>query len=106
MIDSVDFQRRDAVLLGVTFSAADELRKWRDEVGLQCDLLSDADRAVGLAYGSGRERWDQEESAWRMSVLVGPDGKVVKVYPNPDVERHAREVLDDLDDRIRAAASA
>ena len=41
-----------------------------------------------------------------MSVLVGSDGKVVKLYPNPDVERHAREVLDDLDDRIRAAASA
>ena len=81
-------------LLGVTFSAAEDLKRWREEVGLQCDLLSDADRAVGLAYGAA-ESADQEK-ATRMSVLVGPDGNVVKVYPAPDVERHALAVLDDL----------
>ena len=92
------------VLLGITFSAAEDLRRWRGEVGLQCDLLSDADRAVGLAYGAATSV--DQEKARRMSVLVAPDGNVVKVYPDPDVERHAREVLDDLDDRIRAASSA
>ena len=91
------------MLLGVTFSAVEDLRKWRGETGLQCDLLSDADRTVGLAYGAAANA--DQEKARRMSVLVGPDGNVVKVYPNPDVERHAREVLDDLDDRIRAASS-
>ena len=90
-------------MLGVTFSAAEDLKKWRDEVGLQCDLLSDADRAVGLAWGAA-ESADQEK-ARRMSVLVGPDGNVVKVYPDPDVERHAGEVLDDLDERTRTSAS-
>ena len=91
-------------MLGVTFSAAEDLRKWRDEVGLRCDLLSDADRVVGLAYGAAASV--DQEKARRMSVLVGPAGNVVKAYPGPDVERHAREVLDDLDDRIRAASSA
>ena len=81
-------------LLGVTFSAVEDLKKWQDEVGLQCDLLSDADRAVGLAYGAA-ESADQEKAA-RMSVLVGPDGNVAKVYPSPDPECHALEVLDDL----------
>ena len=63
-------------------------------MGLQCDLLSDADRAVGLAWGAAESAG--QEKARRMSVLVGPDGNVVKVYPQPDVERHAAEVLDDL----------
>ena len=89
-------------MLGVTFSAAEDLKKWRDEVGLQCDLLSDADRAVGLAWGAAASV--DQEKARRMSVLVGPGGNVVKVYPDPDVERHAREVLDDLDARVRTAA--
>jgi len=89
-------------LLGVTFSAAEGLRKWRDEVGLQCDLLSDADRAVGLAWGAAESA--EQEKARRLSILVGPDGNVVKVYPDPDVERHAREVLDDLDVQARTAA--
>ena len=92
------------MLLGVTFSAVEDLRRWRDEVGLQCDLLSDPDRALGLAFGAAASV--EQEKARRMSVLVGPDGNVVKVYPAPDVERHAREVLGDLDNRIRTAASA
>ena len=83
-------------LLGVTFSTPEDLRKWRDELGLQCDLLGDTDRVVGLAYGAASSV--DQEKARRMSVLVGPDGNVIKVYPDPDVERHAREVLDDLDD--------
>ena len=86
----------------MTFSAAEDLMQWRDEVGLQCDLLSDADRAVGLAWGAA-ESPDQEK-ARRMSVLVGPDGDVLEVYPDPDVQRHAREVLDDLDVQVRMAA--
>ena len=81
-------------MLGVTFSTAEDLKKWRDEVGLECDLLSDVDRAVGLAWGAAQSTG--QEKARRMSVLVGPDGNVVKLYPDPDVERHAGEVLDDL----------
>ena len=89
-------------MLGVTFSAVEDLRKWRDEVGLQCDLLSDADRAFGLAWGAADS--PDQEKARRMSVLVGPHGNVVKLYPDPDVQRHAREVLDDLDAQVRKAA--
>ena len=81
-------------LLGVTFSAIEALKQWREEVGLQCDLLSDSDRAIGLAYGAASSA--DQEKATRMSVLVGPDGNVVKVYPNPDADRHALEVLEDL----------
>lgn len=81
-------------LLGVTFSAVEALKQWREEVGLQCDLLSDAGRAIGLAYGAAKSV--DQEKATRMSVLVGPDGNVVKVYPDPDAERHALEVLEDL----------
>ena len=84
------------MLLGVTFSAVDDLRIWREEVGLPCDLLSDSDCAVGLAWGAA-ESADQEK-ANRISVLVGPDGNVVKVFPALDVETHALEVLDDLGD--------
>ena len=83
-------------MLGVTFSAVDDLRNWREEVGLPCDLLSDSDRAVGLAWGAA-ESADQEK-AKRISVLVGPDGNVVKVFPALDVETHALEVLNDLGD--------
>ncbi len=81
-------------MLGITFSPTDDLKTWRDEVGLTADLLCDADRAVALAYGAA-ESADQER-ATRVSVLVGPDGKVRKTYEVSEAEAHAREALADI----------
>lgn len=47
-----------------------------------------------MAYGAA-ESADQER-ATRMSVLIGPDGKVIKTYPQPDAATHPAEVLADL----------
>jgi len=80
-------------LLGITFSPAEDLKSWRDEVGLTTELLCDADRSVAMAYGAAKSA--DQEKATRVSVLVGPDGKVVKTYATPDAERHPAEALAD-----------
>lgn len=82
------------MLLGITFSPPEDLKTWAGEVGLGCDLLCDADRAVALAYGAA-DSADQERPS-RLSVLVGPDGRVVKTYMKPDPEAHPADVLADL----------
>ena len=82
------------MLLGITFSSTDDLKSWRDEVGLTTELLCDTDRSVAIAYGAAETK-DQERPK-RISVLVGPDGKVVKTYGTPDAEAHPAEVLADL----------
>ncbi len=82
------------MLLGVTFSAPADLKIWANETGLTTDLLCDADRAVAMAYGAA-ESPDQER-ATRLSVLIGSDGKVLKVYAKPDAELHPEDVLKDL----------
>jgi peroxiredoxin Q/BCP len=81
-------------LLGITFSSPEDLKTWKDETGLTTDLLCDADRSVAIAYGAA-ESADQDRPA-RISVLIGPDGKVAKVYPKPDPETHPTEALLDL----------
>jgi peroxiredoxin len=81
-------------LLGITFSPAVDLKTWRDEVGLATELLRDADRAVAMAYGAAASA--DQEKATRVSVLVGPDGRVVKTYATPDAEGHPAEALADL----------
>jgi peroxiredoxin len=81
-------------LLGITFSPAEDLKTWRDEVGLETELLRDADRAIAMAYGAATSA--DQEKATRMSVLVGPDGKVARTYETPDAEAHPGEALADL----------
>jgi peroxiredoxin len=82
-------------VLGIAFSPVEELKAWRAEVGLGADLLCDADRQVAIAYGAA-DTPDQERPR-RRSVLIGADGRVLKVYDVADAEGHAAAVLADLD---------
>jgi peroxiredoxin len=82
------------VPVGITFSSPEDLKKWAGETGLTTDLCCDADKSVAIAYGAA-ESADQERPT-RCSVLVGPDGRVVKVYAKPDAATHPDEVLADL----------
>ena len=58
------------------------------------DLLYDADRSVAMAYGAAESA--AQEKATRISVLVGPDGKIVRTYAKPDPATHPLNVLMDL----------
>jgi peroxiredoxin len=81
-------------VLGITFSSTDDLKTWRNDVGLTADLLCDNNRSVAMAYGAA-ESADQER-ATRISVLVGADGKVAKTYEVSEAEAHPGAVLADI----------
>ncbi len=82
------------MVLGITFSDTADLKTWRNDVGLTADLLCDADRSVAMSYGAA-ESADQER-ATRVSVLIGPDGKIAKTYAVSDAEAHPSEALADI----------
>lgn len=83
------------MVLGITFSPTEDLKAWAGETGLTTDLLYDADRSVAVAYGAAESK-DQERPS-RISVLIGPDGTVLKAYEVTDAEGHASAALMDLD---------
>jgi len=58
------------------------------------DLLSDQSRSVAISYGAV-ETQDQERPK-RMSYLLGPDMKILKIYETPEAAIHPAEVLKDL----------
>jgi peroxiredoxin Q/BCP len=85
-----------AVVYGLSPDTVEKHRAFRDKYGLQFPLLSDRDRSVMKAYGAfgakimyGRE----VEGVIRSTFIVGPDGKVTRVFPKVRPEGHAAEVL-------------
>ena len=58
------------------------------------ELLCDAERKVAIAYGAALDPLQEKPS--RISVLVAPDGRVVKTYTPADAAAHADEVFADL----------
>lgn len=88
------FEEKDAVVLGITTSAAEDLASWKAEIGLMSELLSDADGTVCKAYGAITS--DGQERPKRISVLIGRDGKVARAYVVEDAAGHPAVALQDI----------
>ena len=86
------------MVLGASFDSVEENRGFAADQGFPFRLLSDPDRTVGRAYGVVRPDGDQYAAyAMRYSFLVDPEGVIARVYDVHDVNRHAADVLADLE---------
>lgn len=79
-------------ILGVSFDEPAANAEFVETQGFPFRLLSD-DGTLAVQVGAADSR--EQSAARRISYLVGPDGKVVKAYPNVSPAAHAREVLAD-----------
>jgi thioredoxin-dependent peroxiredoxin len=93
---SADYEAANAVVLGVSPDPVPDLRKFADKYGLAFTLLSDEGGEVAQQYGTwveknygGRTYFGNERS----SVLVDPEGKIARVFPNVKPAEHDELVL-------------
>ena len=98
------FQARGVEILGVSFDTPPDNATFVRQQSFPFRLLSDGDRALATAVGAASD--PSQPVARRISYLVGPDGKVVKVYPQVTPATHAHEVLADLLHTIPASTPA
>lgn len=79
-------------MLGVSYDSPEKNRKFAEKNALPFRLLSDGDRELAKSVGAARALLP---FANRVSYLIGPDGTVLKAYPDVDPKTHAGEVLED-----------
>jgi len=79
-------------VLGVSYDNPEKNRRFAEKNRLPFRLLSDRDHELAKSVGAARTLIPL---AKRVSYLVGPDGLVLKAYPDVDPKTHAQEVLDD-----------
>jgi thioredoxin-dependent peroxiredoxin len=90
-----------AVVLGVSRDNIDSHKQFIGKYNLPFTLLSDPQTEMMKSYGAWGERKNQEgktvEGAIRSTVVIGPDGKVLRHWnPVQNAEAHPQEVLDFL----------
>jgi len=86
-------------VIGISKDPPGAQKKWKEKHGLPFPLLSDADTAVQRAFGVWQEKnmyGKKVMGTVRTTVLVGPDGKVEKVFPKVRVDGHVASVLEAL----------
>ncbi len=95
------FGKLNAVVLGVSADSVASHKKFAEKQQLQFTLLSDPDKSMLKAYGAwGKKKMMGREymGIFRMSYLINPNGKIVKIYEKVKPPKHAEEVLADLNE--------
>jgi peroxiredoxin Q/BCP len=93
------FERLNAIILGCSADSVAAQAKFKAKQKLNFPLLSDTDFQVIEAYGARRMKRFLGKSFLgivRSSVLIGPDGKIQKVWETASSKGHAAEVVEAL----------
>lgn len=85
-----EVQAAGLTVLGISYDPPAANRAFAAENRLPFRLLSDTDGSLARLLGAWREKPPVPR---RISYLVGPDGRVLRVWPAVDPDRHADEVL-------------
>ena len=90
------FKKKGAVVLGVSPDPVKSHDKFVAKFKLPFPLLADEDKQIVAAYGV----WGQKSfmgrkymGVHRVTFLIGPDGRIKKIWPAVKPEEHAGEVL-------------
>ena len=91
-----EFKKKGAVVLGVSTDPVKSHDKFVKKFELPFTLLADEDKKIVEAYGvfgpkvfMGRKY----NGVHRVTFLIGPDGKIKKIWPKVKPDEHVEEVL-------------
>jgi peroxiredoxin Q/BCP len=93
--DLTKYQSQNAVILGVSADTVQSHKDFCTKEGLNFKVLADPELKVITKYGSVMEH-NGVKMAARNSFLIGPDGKIARVYQHVSPAGHSEQVLEDL----------
>ena len=86
-------------MLGISKDKPAAQKKFKEKYQLPFPLLSDADAEVQKAWGVWKEKTMYGRKVMgteRTTIVVGPDGRVERIFPKVKVDGHAADVLASL----------
>ena len=94
-----DYQRNAVQVLGISPDNTASHARFRDKFSLPFPLLADEGHAVASAYGV----WGPKtfmgrayEGVLRTTFLIGPDGRLLRIYEDVKPDGHSAQILADL----------
>jgi len=93
------FNKAKVPILGISADSAEKHRKFREKYGLKITLLTDADHAVGEAFGAWGEKTmygKKTIGVIRSTFLVAGDGTITRSWYHVKADGHAAKVLEEV----------
>jgi len=94
--DSRKFAQKGAAVVGVSPDKPTAQAKFKNKYDLPFTLLADEEKTAAQAYGVWKEKNMYGRKVMgieRSTFVIGPDGKIEKVYAKVKAKGHAAEVL-------------
>ncbi len=88
-----DFEEKNCAVLGVSFDLPADNKAFKEKFDFPYDLLSDGDKGASIQFGASD---GSPGNASRVSVLIGPEGEIIKAYEKVTPADHPQQVLADL----------
>ena len=91
-----EYRNAGATVIGVSPDDVRTIKKFDDEHDLGLTLLADRDHKVAELYGTWIEKsmyGNRYMGVERSTFIIGPDGKVARVFPKVQPKRHDDVVL-------------
>lgn len=91
-----EFKKKGALVFGVSPDPAKSHDKFTQKFNLPFPLLVDDEKKIINAYGVWGEKMFMGRKymgVYRVTFLIGKDGKIKKIWPDVKPEDHANEVL-------------
>jgi peroxiredoxin Q/BCP len=91
-----DYAKAGARVIGISPDGVKAIDKFAGKYDLDFTLLADADHAVAEAYGTWAEKsmyGKKYMGVQRATFIVGPDGRIAKVFPKVSPKQHDDLVL-------------
>ncbi len=92
-----EFEAAGTKVLGISRDTPEKHRRFAEKYGLAVQLLSDVSGEVCEAYGVWVEKKNYGRTYMgidRSSFLIGPDGRILRIWRKVRVDGHAQEVLE------------
>ncbi len=89
-------KKTGVVLLGISADTASSQKKFQDKFSLPFPLLADAEKKIANLFGVVKEKnmyGKKVKGIARTTFVIGPDGKIAKVFPSVKVDVHVDQVL-------------
>jgi len=98
------FHKKGATVVGVSPDKPAAQAKFQTKFNLPFTLLADEEKAAAQAYGVWKEKNMYGKKVMgieRTTFVIGPDGKIEKIYSKVKAAGHAAQVLAELENPPR-----
>ncbi|MEI6478074.1 MAG: thioredoxin-dependent thiol peroxidase [bacterium] len=95
------FAEQDVAVVGISADSVASHAKFAEKYHLTFTLLSDPTKETIRAYGSWGEKsmyGKLFEGIIRKTYLISPEGEIAKEYPKVTPDKHAEQILKDLEE--------